>query len=48
MKISSKAKLAAALATHPFALDLNSKVEIAPGKKDLGAIQACLDRIRAA
>jgi phosphoribosylanthranilate isomerase len=40
--------LAAALATHPFALDLNSKVEIAPGKKDLGKIKACLDAIRAA
>jgi phosphoribosylanthranilate isomerase len=40
--------LAAALATHPFAVDLNSKVEIAPGKKDLGKINACLDLVRAA
>jgi phosphoribosylanthranilate isomerase len=35
--------LEAALAVRPFALDLNSKVEIAPGKKDLAKISACLE-----
>ena len=35
--------LAEALQAHPFAVDLNSKVELAPGKKDLGKVQACLE-----
>jgi phosphoribosylanthranilate isomerase len=38
--------LDAALAAGPFALDLNSKVEISPGKKDLAKVRECLDRIR--
>lgn len=33
---------AAARATHPFAVDLNSKVETAPGVKDVEAVAACL------
>lgn len=40
--------LAEALRAQPFAVDLNSKVEIAPGKKDLGKAKACLDLIAAA
>lgn len=36
--------LASALAAgDPFAVDLNSKVEISPGRKDLEKVQACLD-----
>lgn len=38
----------AALAAAPYAVDLNSKVEIAPGRKDLAKVAACLDRIAAA
>lgn len=34
--------LAAALATHPFAVDLNSKVELAPGRKDIRKVEECL------
>lgn len=35
--------LAAAVAAgKPFAVDLNSKVEIAPGRKDMAKIRACL------
>ena len=35
--------LASALAAgDPFAVDLNSKVEISPGRKDLEKVQACL------
>lgn len=33
---------AAVAAASPFAVDLNSKVEIAPGRKDLDKIKACL------
>ncbi len=33
-------------ACDPFAVDLNSKVEIAPGRKDLGKIKACLEIAR--
>jgi phosphoribosylanthranilate isomerase len=39
--------LAEALRAHPFAVDLNSKVELAPGRKDLGKVKACLDLIAA-
>jgi phosphoribosylanthranilate isomerase len=36
--------LAQALAAvSPFAVDLNSKVEIAPGRKDLDKVKACMD-----
>lgn len=38
----------AALAAAPYAVDLNSKVEIAPGRKDLAKVKACMDRIAAA
>lgn len=38
--------LAQALAAHPFAVDLNSKVETAPGRKDLAKVRACLDIAR--
>lgn len=39
--------LAAALrACSPFAVDLNSKVETAPGRKDLDKVKACLDIVR--
>ena len=34
-----------ALKARPFAVDLNSKVEIAPGRKDLAKVRACLDLI---
>lgn len=27
----------------PFAVDLNSKVEVSPGHKDMGKVEACLD-----
>ncbi|HKP95824.1 MAG TPA: phosphoribosylanthranilate isomerase [Fibrobacteria bacterium] len=33
-------------ACAPFAVDLNSKVEISPGKKDLEKIRACLEIVR--
>jgi phosphoribosylanthranilate isomerase len=33
----------AVAASSPFAVDLNSKVEIAPGRKDMGKVRACLD-----
>ncbi len=39
--------LAEALKSHPFAVDLNSKVELSPGKKDLAKVEDCL-RILAA
>lgn len=36
--------LAQALAAcSPFAVDLNSKVEVSPGRKDMGKVKACLD-----
>jgi phosphoribosylanthranilate isomerase len=34
--------LAEALESKPFAVDLNSKVEIAPGRKDIRKVEACL------
>lgn len=40
--------LAEALKAGPFAVDLNSKVELAPGRKDLAKVKACLERIAAA
>lgn len=40
--------LAAALKARPFAVDLNSKVELAPGKKDLEKVKACLEMARRA
>jgi phosphoribosylanthranilate isomerase len=40
--------LAAALEAAPFAVDLNSKVEFAPGKKDLAKVKACLALVSAA
>jgi phosphoribosylanthranilate isomerase len=33
---------AAVAACHPFAVDLNSKVEFAPGVKDVGAVERCM------
>jgi len=39
--------LAEALKARPFAVDLNSKVEFAPGKKDLAKVKACLATISA-
>jgi len=39
--------LAEALRIAPFAVDLNSKVELSPGKKDLGKVKACFDLIAA-
>lgn len=39
--------LAEALQAKPFAVDLNSKVEVAPGKKDLAKVKACLAAISA-
>jgi phosphoribosylanthranilate isomerase len=36
----------AARATRPYALDLNSRVESAPGVKDAGRVQACFDALR--
>lgn len=33
---------AAVAACHPFAVDLNSKVETAPGVKDMGLVKRCL------
>jgi phosphoribosylanthranilate isomerase len=39
--------IAAALKVRPYAVDLNSKVEIAPGRKDLAKVRACLERIAA-
>lgn len=38
---------AAVRATHPFAVDLNSKVEVSPGVKDVGAVERCLRAIHA-
>lgn len=39
--------LATALrACSPFAVDLNSKVETAPGRKDLDKVKACLEIVR--
>ncbi|MEO6095154.1 MAG: phosphoribosylanthranilate isomerase [Fibrobacteria bacterium] len=35
-------------AISPFAVDLNSKVEIAPGRKDLDKVKACLEIMAAA
>jgi phosphoribosylanthranilate isomerase len=32
-------------ACSPFAVDLNSKVEIAPARKDLEKVRACLDLV---
>ncbi|MFC1584807.1 phosphoribosylanthranilate isomerase [Fibrobacterota bacterium] len=32
---------------RPFCVDLNSKVELSPGRKDLGKIKYCLEQIRA-
>ncbi|HLP41294.1 MAG TPA: phosphoribosylanthranilate isomerase, partial [Fibrobacteria bacterium] len=32
----------AVAACRPFAVDLNSKVEISPGRKDLSRVEACL------
>jgi phosphoribosylanthranilate isomerase len=41
--------LAQALAAaSPFAVDLNSKVEIAPGRKDLDKVRACMEIVAAA
>jgi phosphoribosylanthranilate isomerase len=40
--------LAEALKARPFAVDLNSQVEIAPGKKDLEKVKACLRQVAAA
>jgi phosphoribosylanthranilate isomerase len=41
--------LAQALAAvSPFAVDLNSKVEIAPGRKDLDKVWACMEIVAAA
>lgn len=40
--------LAEALRIAPFAIDLNSKVELSPGKKDLGKVRACFDLVAAA
>lgn len=37
---------AALEACSPLAVDLNSKVEIAPGKKDLEKVRACLEIVR--
>ncbi len=34
-------------AATPFAVDLNSKVETAPGRKDLAKVKACLDIVAA-
>lgn len=40
--------LAQALAaSSPFAVDLNSKVEVSPGRKDVGKVKACLDIVAA-
>jgi len=38
--------LAEALKAKPFAVDLNSKVESAPGRKDLKKVEACLEIIQ--
>ncbi len=38
--------LEACAAFPPFAVDLNSKVEVAPGRKDLGKVQAAMDIVR--
>ena len=35
----------AAQSTQAFALDLNSKIELAPGKKDLNLLQVCMEKI---
>lgn len=35
-------------ATHPYALDLNSKVESAPGVKDAGRVARCFEALREA
>jgi phosphoribosylanthranilate isomerase len=37
---------AALKACAPFAVDLNSRVEVSPGNKDLKKIQTCLDIVR--
>lgn len=37
---------AAVAAARPFAVDLNSKVETAPGRKDLAKIEACMDILK--
>jgi phosphoribosylanthranilate isomerase len=39
------ANIAEALRARPYAVDLNSKVEIAPGRKDMAKVKACLERI---
>jgi phosphoribosylanthranilate isomerase len=39
------ANIGEALRAGPYAVDLNSKVEIAPGRKDMAKIKACLERI---
>jgi phosphoribosylanthranilate isomerase len=39
--------IAEALKARPYAVDLNSKVEVAPGRKDLAKVRACLERIAA-
>lgn len=40
--------LAALDANPPFAVDLNSKVEVSPGRKDMEKVEACLDIVAAA
>lgn len=34
-----------ALLAKPYAVDLNSKVELSPGRKDMAKVAACLERI---
>jgi phosphoribosylanthranilate isomerase len=38
--------LAEALRAKPFAVDLNSKVELSPGRKDMAKVRACLETVR--
>lgn len=40
--------LAEALRIGPYAVDLNSKVEVSPGKKDLGKVKTCFELVAAA
>jgi phosphoribosylanthranilate isomerase len=40
--------LAEALRSAPYAVDLNSKVELSPGRKDLGKVKDCFDIVAAA